>query len=241
MNRTYFGDTRDLFKFDLVRHLMKALPGFESFTFVPMLTEGESKAARKKSATKDMEKAYKTGKAGSQNIDLLSHMERLQEIDDDLEYFRQIESYFKKERIIIDIIHQKAFSHTHRKKYFDDLYAKFPKKTLIFLDPDIGLEESTPSEKHLLFAEVKKIYDHMDPGSVMMIYQHFPRIKHDGYIKNRSNQIHELTGTMPCTITDNEIVFFLLAKNEKRKQQLQDVLEIYANTYPMLDSILCEN
>jgi hypothetical protein len=241
MNRTYFGDTRDLFKFDLVRHLMKALPGFESFTFVPMLTEGVGKASRKKSATKDMEKAYKTGKAGSQNIDLLSHMERLQEIDDDLEYFRQIESYFKKERIIIDIIHQNVFSQIHRKKYFDDLYSKFPKKSLIFLDPDTGLEESTSSEKHLLFTEVKKIYDRMDPGSVMMIYQHFPRVKHDGYIKNRSKQIRELTSATPCTITDNEIVFFLLAKNEKKQQQLQDVLELYANTYPMLDSVVCES
>jgi hypothetical protein len=220
---------------------MKALPGLDSFTFIPMLTEGDGKAVRKKSATTDLKKAYKTGKAGSQNIDLLSHMERLQEIDDDLEYFRQIESYFKKEQIIIDIIHQNAFSHTLRKKYFDDLYTKFPKKSLIFLDPDIGLEESTPSEKHLLFAEVKKIYDHMDPGSVMMIYPHFPRVKHDGYIKNRSKQLRELTGSTPCTITDNEIVFFLLIKNEKKQQQLQDVLELYANTYPMLDSVVCES
>ena len=39
MNRQFFGDTRDLFKYDLVRHVMKALPVFDSFTFIPMLTE----------------------------------------------------------------------------------------------------------------------------------------------------------------------------------------------------------
>ena len=33
-----FGDTRDLFKFDLVRHIMKSLPDLKGFTFVPMLT-----------------------------------------------------------------------------------------------------------------------------------------------------------------------------------------------------------
>jgi len=47
MNRMFFGDARDLFKFDLVRHIMKAFPDLLSFTFVPMLTE-EVLATRKK-------------------------------------------------------------------------------------------------------------------------------------------------------------------------------------------------
>ena len=42
MNVRYFGDTRDLFKFDLVRHIMKSLPELAGFTFVPMLTGTES-------------------------------------------------------------------------------------------------------------------------------------------------------------------------------------------------------
>ena len=48
MNRMFFGDARDLFKFDLVRHIMKAFPDLASFTFVPMLTEEESRNPERK-------------------------------------------------------------------------------------------------------------------------------------------------------------------------------------------------
>lgn len=41
MNRKFFGDTRDLFKLDLVCNIMKNLPELDSFTFVPMLTEDD--------------------------------------------------------------------------------------------------------------------------------------------------------------------------------------------------------
>jgi predicted metal-dependent hydrolase len=73
----------------------------------------------------------------------------------------------------------------------------------------------------------------------MMIYQHFPRQNHDGYRKRRCQQLEELVGSSPVTITDNEIVFFLMAKNTKLQQKLEDVLEIYASTYPVLESGTC--
>lgn len=237
MNRQFFGDTRDLFKYDLVRHVMKALPVFDSFTFIPMLTEEE---AGKKGASKDFEKAAKLGKAGSQNKDLVSHLERLQEIDDDLEYFQTIGAYFKKENIIVDILHNHPFSHEDRDQYFDNILAHFPKKSLLFLDPDIGLEEKKPSKKHLLFNEVEKITGRMDQQSVLMIYQHFPREKHEGYVRRRCSEIYSLTGIHPVTITDNEIVFFFLVKNPRLCETLEDVLSLYANTYPMLSSGSCQ-
>ena len=39
MNIHFSGDTRDLFKFDLARHLMKEIHELERFTFIPMITE----------------------------------------------------------------------------------------------------------------------------------------------------------------------------------------------------------
>ena len=238
MNRQFFGDTRDLFKYDLVRHVMKALPVFDSFTFIPMLTEEE--AAKKKGSSRDFEKATKLGKAGSQNKDLVSHMERLQEIDNDLEYFKTIGAYFKKENIIVDILHNHPFSHEDRDQYFDNILTHFPKRSIIFLDPDIGLEESKPSKKHLLFDEVGKIFRKMDPQSVLMIYQHFPREKHEGYVRRRCSEIYTLTDTHPITITDNEIVFFFIMKNPRLHESMGDVLSLYADTYPALSTGSCQ-
>jgi hypothetical protein len=239
MNRQFFGDTRDLFKYDVVRHMMKALLAFDSFTFIPMLTQDSGAAKRKKSGVKNLEKAIKAGRAGSQNKDLLEHMERLQEIDSDLEYFQTIGAYFKKENILVDLLHKHPFSHEERSQYFDNVIARLPKKSLIFLDPDVGLEESKPSNKHLLFDEVKKIYDTMDMKSVLMIYQHFPREKHEGYVRRRCTELHDLTGSCPISITDNEIVFFVMVKHEKLRENIEDTLALYADTYPALSSSSC--
>ena len=240
MNRTYFGDTRDLFKYDLVRHIMKALPAFDNFTFIPMLSDGTASKRTGNGAKKDLKKAVKSGKAGSQNKELLAHMERLQEIDDDLEYFQMIHAYFKNENILIDILHNRPFSNKARSEYFDDVLMHLPKKSLIFLDPDIGLAEKKPSEKHLLLEEVGAIFDRIDEKSILMIYQHFPREKHEEYIRRRCSDLQDVTGYNPVTITDNEVVFFFIVKNERLMSSLDGELARYANTYPMLSSSRCE-
>jgi hypothetical protein len=231
MNRQFFGDTRDLFKLDLVYHLMKKMPTLDSFTFVPMLTGKDEKAGQMQSVKKDLGTAVKKGRAGSKNKDLLLHMERLQKIDDDTEYFRVIQSLFKRENILMIVFDQTQFSHKNRRHYFNTLIEQFPKKSLIFLDPDNGLEESNPSKKHLLFEEVKRVHNHMDDHSIMMIYQHFPRKPHDEYIKSRCSQLNEFTRQDPVTITDNEIVFFLITKNPELKTRLKIILKEYSNSY----------
>jgi hypothetical protein len=236
MNRVFFGGTRDLFTFDLVRHIMKADPAFNSFTFVPMLTGSDGISGGKTSTGKDLAKARKIGKAGSQNQDLMAQMKRLQEIDSDPEYFQNIREYFSKEHILTHITSEEQFSHKGRTRYFEHMLSHIPQKSLIFLNPDIGLEETKSSEKHILFDEVKRIADGMDNRSALMIYQHLPRTNHDGYIRQRCSRLDQLTGIAPLTIADNEILFFLLVKNEKLKNETEVVLERYANSYPLLSS-----
>jgi hypothetical protein len=239
MNRIFFGDTRDLFKFDLVRHIMKAFPDLASFTFVPMLTEDEKLTGTKKTASKDLGLAQKNRKAGTRNYELMVDMGRLQEINNDLAYFQGIRSYFSKENIIVDILHRDTFSHEHRDNYFKKVFEKFPEKSLIFLDPDTGLEVKNPTQRHLLFDEVKKIYDHMDNQSILMIYQHIPRVVRTGYIRKRCSDIAAITHSRPETITDNEIVFFILTKNPLLKTRLWAVLGDYADQYVALSACDC--
>jgi hypothetical protein len=186
-----------------------------------------------------MVKAVKTGKAGSQNSNLLQHVSRLQEIDSDLEYVQSLHSYFKNENILMDTLHPHTFTHKERERYFNSVFANFPKKSLIFLDPDIGLEVSKPNQRHLLFNEVKMIHDHLDTGSILLIYQHFPRKVHEDYIRQRCSQLSELTGSLPLTITDNEIIFFLCTKSPGMQEHLELVLKKYADSYPALRSPSC--
>lgn len=234
MNRMFFGDARDLFKFDLVSHIMKAFPDLASFTFIPMLTEEGSVTGTRKAAAKDLGLARKKGRAGTRNRTLMDDLGRLQEIDDDLEYFRGIRSYFRKENIIVDVLHEDTFSHEHRVNYFRKVFENFPENSLIFLDPDTGLEVKNPTQRHLLFDEVKKIYSRMDNRSLLMIYQHLPRVTRAGYIEKRCRELAAVTRSRPETITDNEIVFFILTKNPLQKTRLCAVLGDYADHYNTL-------
>jgi len=71
----------------------------------------------------------------------MEYMGRLQEIDDDIEYFHGIQSYFKK-RISLSISSIRTPSRTSIAwNYFNKMFEKFPANSLIFLDPDTGLEE----------------------------------------------------------------------------------------------------
>ncbi len=239
MNGRNFGDTRDLFKFDLVRHIMKSLPEVAGFTFVPMLTGTEAKAHRKRAAQKDLEDAYRSGKAGSQNRELREHLARLQEIDNDLEYINGVSTYFENETILIDIPGKQRFTNHDRDTYFRSVFHKFPANSLIFIDPDTGLRTDSPDSKHLLYSEIKMVCNRMDPGSLLMIYQHFPRGKREDFIRNISGELEKWTSMTPAVITDTEVVFFILTKNQKLSAKLNDIIECYADTYPALECVNC--
>jgi len=233
MNRTYSGDIRDLFKLDLVIHLMKEIPALVRFTFVPMLTEEEQgDGDRAGGLKKDLATAVVKGRAGSRNSRLLRSMERLQEINSDTEYFRAIRDLFDHEKILIRILEEPVFSHADRDKYFSSLFTDFPKRSLIFLDPDTGLEVKNPTKRHLLFDEVKRVYDRMDRSSVLMIYQHFPRVSREGYVRRRRAELEQCTGARPLSLTDNEIVFFFLAKETRLNAELDRALASYIDPYP---------
>jgi len=234
MNRKYFGDTRDLFKFDLVRHLVKSLPELAGFAFVPMLTESRTSGEKKNRTKTDLDRAVQSGKAGSQNRKLREQLSRLQEISGDREYLAAISDYFEGEKILIDICCSEPFTHAGRDSYLGCVFDAFPKKSLIFFDPDTGLTEEKADKRHLLMQELKEIHDHMDKNSILMIYQHFPRVSHNGFVKKRCKDLEKLTGTCPVTITDNEVIFFLLTKNPVLAGRLKVTLECYADTYPAL-------
>lgn len=234
MNRRYSGDIRDLFKIDLVVHLMNEVMALKRFTFVPMLTEGGEAGAIAAGRKKDLETAVTKGRAGSRNAALLRSMKRLQEINSDTEYFRAIHDLFNHQKIQIRIVEKPVFSNADREKYFSSLFLQFPKKSLIFLDPDIGLEVKNPNKRHLLFEEVKRIYDRMDDASVLMIYQHIPRVVRVGYIQRRCAELEGCTGMRPHSLTDNEIVFFFLAKTAGMNAALERAIRSYIDPYPAL-------
>lgn len=230
MKNQYFGDNRDLFKYDLICYIKEA-DLVNHFTFIPMLTKNDN---TKQGGERNREKA----KAGKKNEDLKKFLDKFE--DESRRDIEQLRSFFKKKAINMKIYYGKGkyFSHESRHKYFDQIAAKLLPKSLVLVDPDKGLQIKKSGKEHILYCEVKMLYDRMDRSSVLMIFQFFPRIRTQDYIQEyfyqRFEKLRALAGDLPIYIDDNEVRFFFLTKDKSIRNSLGNILSDYKKRYPQL-------
>lgn len=224
MKNQFFGDNKDLFTYDLIYHIMQS--GLVNhFTFIPMLTGNNKKGHGAK---------YNRGKVkvGTRNKELMSFLDRC--VRENKRDIRQLESFFAGYRIKMTIYSGEDgyFSHRQRWEYFAQIGDELLSKSLIFVDPDVGLEVTHSGEEHLLYDEVKSLYERMDEDSILMLFQHFPRVEHHEYLHRRAEELtKKVSGESPISIDDNEIIFFFLTKNETLEHSLTHLIKDYAESY----------
>lgn len=231
MKNQYFGDIRDLFKYDLIQRLLKEISSLQKFTFIPMLTKDDPK--RGDGNKRDFARAKKDGRPGTNNEGLIGFLKKYGEKDK--RDFTTIGNYFRSKGIKVLIYRDKGheyYEHKARDRYFKNIPGEYLHKSLVFADPDNGLEVNNSTKKHLLYSKVRELYDCMDEGSILMIYQQFPREKHIEYLCKRAIELKKLTEDLSIYISDNEIIFFLLTKNGGLKNQLEKIISRYKGDYP---------
>lgn len=236
MKKQYLGDVRDLFKYDLIQRILEGISSLQGFTFIPMLTRDDPR--RRDGNKRDFDKAKERGRPGRNNEKLIKCLKKYK--NKDKRNFTEIKKHFQSRGFEVRIHEErgnKYFTNNNRMRdeYFKNIPVGLLHKSLVFVDPDIGLQIKNSTEKHLLYSEVKFLYDHMDEDSILMIYQHFPREDHEEYLSRRANELREVTEDSPIYISDNEIIFFLLTKNDKLTSQLEGIIERYKSAYPSLN------
>lgn len=114
-------------------------------------------------------------------------------------------SYF--DRIIPDAADE-------RQKIFHSAFDKFSDRDLIFFDPDNGLEVKSKRKgrknscKYLYREEVKEAFE---KGHSLLIYQHFPHVQRDMYLRDRKTQIKGWTGAQDVIgLCTGRVCFFLV-------------------------------
>jgi competence CoiA-like predicted nuclease len=201
--------------------MSRAKPRLKSFMLVPMLT--------------GYRPSEKDAVAGMKNKKLRRCFHKFTGEKGALKYYREIKGYFESGDINITIFPDFEFSHKNRARYFKKMSAHMPKRSLIFLDPDTGIQADGKAEKqHLKFSELQEIYNQVDDGSVLMVYQHFYRDRknpHD-FPEYMAALVEKQTKEKPLVISDNSIMFLFLTKDEKLKKNLEKVLNDYRKQYP---------
>ncbi len=234
MKNQYFGDTRDLFKYDLVLEFLLQT-GLKRFTFIPMLTQDEpsysggrtdhSKARAGTGRKELVDSLTACIKEGRRNIRELSWV---------------IRSGAPTAGISVAIYAEdRLFTHEARRQYFGGIGFGLLERSVILVDPDIGLEVKSMrgrEERYVTYDEVKLLYDRMDPRSILTVFQFIPRVKRLHYIQLlRARLARQVaTGGEVCYVSDNQVALFALAKGSRSRHLVRSVIHGYAERYGLL-------
>ncbi len=220
MKNQYFGDNRDLFTYDLVWEIIRA--GLVSrFTFIPMLTPDDN--------SRHGQKYNRVKAVGRENKVLMRFLDKC--VKNGRRDIQQLKPFFTKQGIETSI-YDRSFSHQKRREYFAQIGKGLLAKSLILVDPDIGLEVGQPGEKHVSYAELKDLYRRMDKRSILMVFQYFPRVPRLDYLNRRCAELKEkVNGDWPVCVDDNNIIFFFLTKDESLEHSLTHLIGDYTERY----------
>jgi hypothetical protein len=229
----YFGDTRDLFKYDLVLELLLKNDFLERFTFIPMLTEDSHDFHGGRTN-------YHHARAGTQREELRSFLARC--IAENRRNIGELEGFFNSglPRKVDFTIYRKNeyFSHEARARYFSEIGEWLLSRSAILIDPDIGLEVKSMGgreQSYIAYAEVELLFKRMDRNSVLIVFQFIPRVKRGGYFSHIGRKLKKRPDSSSVLyISDNQVAFFLLTKDADVQRQITNTINEYSRTYGLM-------
>lgn len=224
MKNQYFADERDYLKYDLLQETTERMTGIERLTLIPMLTRSDMTGQGNK---KDYPKARKRDSL---------HKFLKNCIDSNQLNILQLRSYFKDwEYEYCPYWDDTFFDHQYRDQYFKNIPGKYLNSAVVFLDPDTGLEKesrirSSDRDRYLNYAEVSNLYQKMNEGSAIVIYQHRPQgwSVAESFEKIRTRLENRSGITRVSMISDGQICFFGIGKEQSKSSVLERVWEDYA-------------
>ncbi len=131
---------------------------------------------------------------------------------------------------------ERLFRHLERDSYFGQIPEENLAGSVVFLDPDIGLEARSvgakDGPKYVTYDEVASVYGRMEETSVLVIYQHLPHVHRKRFLYSTADRLMQrLKCPMPISISDNMIAFIILAKTKRRQEEVRKALHEYTRSH----------
>lgn len=225
MKNQFFADRRDFFKYDLLLEILEKAKFLQRLTLVPLLTAQDN--VRGGELTR-----YQCGARRTELYKFLGT--RLEEGKRDIRLLRTF--FARRDFQYIPYRDSEYFNHQTRDEYFNGIPDSALQESLVFLDPDNGLEVPSMGprngDKYVRYAELDSVSRRMDSSSVLVVYQHLPRQDRKLFFLSLR---HKLTGRlnakyMMC-VSDNSIAFVAVTKVAQNMRLLKETLESYAHRF----------
>ncbi|MDP2824251.1 MAG: nucleotidyltransferase family protein [Sulfuritalea sp.] len=215
MKNQYFGDKRDLFKFDLLLDLM-ASGFFRQLTYVPMLTQGDS-TGEGRLVGRD---------AAGHRPDLFAFLrEQRSAHARDIRIWREYFSLGRNSGFDYRAYRddRENYSFHDRAAYFAGIDEKMIRGACILVDPDIGIQRRTLTymvqrgpEKYLFLDDLAGLLER-SRDSLIIVYQHLQ--KHAGRrLGNIANDVRILSKRLDLVavpfLHEGDLAFYAIARDE---------------------------
>ena len=213
MKNQYFGDRRDLFKFDLLLDLM-ASGRFRQLAYVPMLTQAD--ATGQGGLVPADERGHRPGLFAFLNERRSS---RVLDIRNWREYFSHNKEFvYRSYRDDRD-----DYSYEGREAYFAGINEDMVQGACILVDPDIGIERRTRAymaqrglAKYLLIDDLAGLLER-SKDSIVIVYQHLQRNAHRR-LDQIANDVEVLSKRLDLVavpfVREGDIAFYAIVRNE---------------------------
>ena len=228
MKNQYFGDRRDLFKYDLLLDLVTA-HGANRLTIVPMLTANDESGEGNLTH------------AGARQWHPRLHSFLKQCRSEGHRDIRMLREFMSSQGLILKVYRDShLFAQGIRTRYFDDIPVDDLTRSVIFIDPDIGLESGAAAymrrqgpEKYLQYSELLNVSERSSPESVLVVYQH---LQSDGRkrrndISDRIAQIARRLGTRVWAVQWNDVAMIVATRSSDVAARLESSLAQYADRH----------
>ena len=215
MKDQYFGDARDYLKYHLIEELLGRAPGLERLLFLWMLTPPDR---TQQGNVRFLE--------NSELPALTSFLQSCLERGD--RRVRNMREYYASRGIDYTPWGDEPpyFGQENRRQYFQDLPGEALSDALVFFDPDVGLRDSSPTPKHLLFDELIQLRERTNVHSITVVFQYFLRRKL--FWEGMANEIRERLGAPVAYVADPAVAFYVIPNNEGQMPAIEQALSTVA-------------
>lgn len=223
MKNQYFGDRRDLFKFDLLLDLM-ASGRFRQLTYVPMLTQPDA-----------------TGQGGLAPADGRGHSPELFAFLNERRTSRVLDignwrEYFSRNKEFVYRAYRddrEDYCFGGRAAYFAGIDEGMVQGACILVDPDIGIQRRTHAymaqrglEKYLFIDDLAELLER-SKESLIIVYQHLQRNAHK-HLSQIETDVEVLSrrldlGAVPF-VREGDLAFYAISRD-------QDLTRLAAATF----------